>query len=151
TTIRLTIHGNQESMPEFVGRPLDAAQHIADSYGLVLTVEDKIFNPKYAANQIVSQDPAPGAPVKMGQHVHVLVSLGSPRVAVPSLVGDSVRAAQIKAIRRGLTVGEIASVHLAGQNSDQVLAQDPPAATAEMRSPAVNLLVSVGEAAPEFV
>ena len=49
-------------------------------------------------------------------------------------------------VRRGL-----AAVHWPGTESDQVLAQDPPPLTADVHSPAVNFLVSLGEPPPSFV
>lgn len=150
TTIRLTIHGRQENMPNLVGTSLEAAQRVTSGLGLELKVEDKLYSPQYAASQIAQQMPPPGTRLKIGQHVHVLVSLGPSPVSVPNLVGASVRAARITAIQRGLTVGDVAVVPWAGE-ADQVVAQDPPPATAEVRSPAVNLLVSGGEAPPAYL
>jgi eukaryotic-like serine/threonine-protein kinase len=144
TTIRLTIHGRQANMPKLEGVPLETAQRIAAGLGLELKVEDKLYSSQYPANAIVQQMPPPGTPMKMGQHVHVLVSLGPPQVNVPNLLGDSVRAARITAMQRGLTVGEVAVLPWPG-DPDQVVAQDPPPATTEVRTPTVNLLISGGE------
>jgi len=150
TTIRLTIHGRQESMPNLVGTSLESAQRVTSGLGLELIVEDKLYSTQYAANQIAQQMPPPGTRLKIGQHVHVLVSLGALQVSVPNLVGASVRAARITAMDRGLTVGDVAVVYWPG-DPNQVVAQDPPAATTEVRSPAVNLLVSGGEAPTAFL
>jgi serine/threonine-protein kinase len=150
TTIRLTIHGRQESMPRLVGVSLESAQRIASGLGLELKVEDKIYSTQYAANQIAQQMPPPGTPLKIGQHVHVLVSLGPPQVAVPDLVGNSVRVARITAMQRGLTVGDVAVVPWPG-DPEMVVAQDPLPATKEVRTPAVNLLVSGGEEPPAYL
>ena len=150
TTVRLAIHGRQENMPKLVGNSLESAQRISSGLGLELKVEDKLYSTQYPANAIAQQMPPPGTPVKMGQHVHVLVSLGPPQVAVPNLVGSSVRVARISAMQRGLTVGDVAVIPWAG-DADQVVAQDPPPATADERSPAVNLLVSGGEQPPAFL
>jgi len=150
TTIRLTIHGRQESMPKLVGMSLEAAQRITSGLGLELRVEDKIYSTQYAANQIAKQMPPPGTPLKIGQHVHVLVSLGLPQLTVPNLLGDSLRAARITATQRGLTVGEIAVLPWPG-DPDVVVAQDPPFAAAEVRTPTVNLLISRGEDPPTFL
>lgn len=143
TTIRLTIHGRQENMPKLVGASLESAQRVAAGLGLELKIEDKIYSTQFPANTIAQQMPPPGTPLKMGQHVHVLVSLGPPQLTVPNLVGNSVRAARITAIQRGLTVGDVAVIPAPG-DPDQVVAQDPPPATADVRTPAVNLLVSGG-------
>ncbi len=150
TTIRLTIHGRQENMPKLLGVSLESAQRITAGLGLMLKVEDKIYSPQYSANQIAQQMPPPGTPLKMGQHVHVLVSLGLPQLTVPNVIGDSVRAARITAIQRGLTVGEIAVLPWQG-DSDLVVEQDPPPAATEVRTPTVNLLVSRGEDPPAYL
>jgi serine/threonine-protein kinase len=150
TTIRLTIHGRQENMPKLVGMSLESAQRITVGLGLELKIEDKIYSTQYAANEIAQQMPPAGTPLKMGQHVHVLVSLGLPRLTVPNLVGDSERAARITTIQRGLTVGDVAILPWPG-DPDLVVAQDPPPATTEVRTPTVNLLLSGGEEAPAYL
>ncbi len=144
TTIRLTIHGHQETMPSLVGEPLEAAERVASGLGLELKIEGRTFNPKYPADHIVSQVPPPGTRIKVGQHVHVLVSLGEPQVTVPNLVGHGARAAQIAAIQRGLGVGDVVAVHSPGSEMDQVVAQEPDASATEVHSPSVNFLISVG-------
>ncbi|HEV2176027.1 MAG TPA: PASTA domain-containing protein [Terriglobia bacterium] len=151
TTVRLTVHSGQENAPNLVGVPLDLAERHARAMGLGVRVEDRLFSEKYATGQVVSQVPAAGASTKAGQDVHVLVSLGPPRLSVPDVVGSSVRAAEIVAVGRGLAVGDVATVHGDSTVMDQVVAQDPPPATTEVRSPAVNLLVSVGEPPAAFV
>ncbi|HTS70091.1 MAG TPA: PASTA domain-containing protein [Terriglobia bacterium] len=150
TTVRLTIHGRQENMPKLLGVPLESAERITSGLGLELKVEDKIYSTQYPPNSVAQQMPPPGTPLKMGQHVHVLVSLGPPQLTVPNLVGGSVRAARITAIQRGLTVGEIAVLPWPG-DPDQVVAQDPPPATADVRTPTVNLLVAGGQNPPSYL
>jgi eukaryotic-like serine/threonine-protein kinase len=151
TTIRLTIHSGQEKTPNLVGQPLQQAERLAGGMGLGVKVEDRLFSDQYAEGRVVSQVPAPGASTKAGQDIHVLVSLGTPRVTVPNLVGDSVRAAQVTSVQRGLTLGDVATVHWTGTATDQVVGQEPPPSTLAVHSPSVDLLVSLGEPAPEFV
>ncbi len=156
TTIRFTIRGRQEATPKFVGMSIEQAQRTATRLGLNLKVEDKLFSTQFPANQVVSQMPPPGTRIKVGQHIHLLVSLGPPRVTVPNVLGSSMRAARITAIQRGLSVGDVAAVHWPSLQPDQVVAQDPPPTTTEVRTPTVNFLVSLGEAphallCPNFV
>jgi eukaryotic-like serine/threonine-protein kinase len=150
TTIRLTIHGHQETMPDLVGRTLETGERISSGLGLELKIEGRMFSAQYPVNQIVSQIPPPGTRLKVGQHVHVLVSLGAPQVKVPNIVGSSARAAQIAAIQRGLSVGDLVAVHFSSSEVDQVMAQEPPASAAEVHSPAVNFLVSLGPEPPAY-
>ncbi len=151
TTIRLAIHGHPEAMPALVGMPMNSAQQIASTLGLELKVEDKVFSAEHAANTIVSQMPPPGTPIKMGQHVHILLSLGPPAMKVPNLTGTSLRAARITAIQRGLSLGDVVAVHWPGGEPDQVVLQDPAPTTTEVHSPAVNLLVSLGQEPQSFL
>jgi len=146
TTIRLTIRGHQETMPNMVGLSFDYAQRMATGLGLEMKVEDKLFNTQYPPQTVVSQMPPPGTRIKIGQHVHVLVSLGPPQVVIPNFLGTSIRAARITAIQRNLTLGDIVGIHWPQSEPDQVVAQDPQPESSEVRSPAVNILVSVGEA-----
>ena len=145
TTIRLTIRGHQETMPDLVGLTFDYAQRMTSGLGLEMKVEDKLYNTQYPAQTVVSQMPPPGTRIKIGQHVHVLVSLGPPQVVIPNFVGASIRAARITAIQRSLELGDVVGVHWPSAEPDQVVAQDPLPESAELRSPAVNILVSLGE------
>ncbi|MGH9470965.1 MAG: PASTA domain-containing protein [Terriglobia bacterium] len=145
TTIKLTIQGNQETLPKLVGMSLAKAERIAGDMGLEVKVEDKLFSDNYASNDILSQEPPPETKVKAGQHVHVMVSLGPPRIVVPNLVGASIRVAQILAVEKGLTVGHVVEVHWPSNGAGRIVAQDPPAAATEIRSPAIDFLVSTGE------
>jgi beta-lactam-binding protein with PASTA domain len=151
TTIRLTIHSGEAKTPNLIGVPLDEAQRSAGALGLGVKVEDRLFNPKYAENHIISQVPGPGDSTKAGQEVHVIVSLGAPSVRVPDLVGDSVRAAQVTTVQRGLSLGDVVAIHWPGTTVDQVVAQDPPPSSLAAHSPDVNLLVSLGQSPAEFV
>jgi len=151
TTIRLTIHGHQETMPNMVGLTFDYAQRVASGLGLEMKVEDKLYNSQYPAQVIVSQMPPQGTRIKIGQHVHVLVSLGPPQVVIPNFVGESMRAARITAVQRNLELGDVVGIHWPAAEPDQVVAQDPLPESAELRSPAVNILVSVGEEPPAFL
>lgn len=144
TTIRLTIHGRQETLPSLVGMPVEQARRAVRGLGLVLDVEDKLYSNKIAANAVVSQMPAEGTSIRPRQHVHVLLSLGPPRVTVPDLIGRSLRAARITAVQRGLTIGDIAALYWQQNPPNQVVAQDPPPATTDLQTPAVNFLVSLG-------
>jgi serine/threonine-protein kinase len=135
-TIRLTIRGHQETMPNMVGLSFNYAQRI---------------NTQYPPQAIVSQMPPPGTRIKIGQHVHVLVSLGPPQVVIPNFVGTSIRAARITAIQRNLTLGDVVGIHWPNTEPDQVVAQDPPPQSAELRSPAVDILVSEGEAPTAYL
>jgi eukaryotic-like serine/threonine-protein kinase len=151
TTIKLTIQGNQETLPDLVGESLPAAEGAASAVGLEVKVEDKLFSTKYPAGDISYQEPPPGTEVKAGQHLHVFLSLGPPQALVPDLVGSSARLAQIMAVERGLTVGDVVRVSWPETQAGQIVAQDPPPSSGALHSPAISLLVSQGESTPAYV
>jgi beta-lactam-binding protein with PASTA domain len=144
TTIKLTIHGRQETLPNLVGMPVDQARSAVRAIGLNLDVEDRLYSDKIAADAVVSQMPAAGTSIKPQQQVHVLLSLGPQKASVPDLIGRSIRAARITAVERGLTIGDVAALYWPQAEPNQVVAQDPPPATTDLQSPAVNFLVSLG-------
>jgi len=151
TTIRLTIHGRQETLPNLVGMPIGEARRVVGALGLQLNVEDRLYSDKIPADAVVTQMPAAGTSIKAQQMVHVLLSLGPPKVSVPDLIGRSIRAAQITAVERGLTIGDVAGLYWSQGEPNQVVAQDPPPATTDLQSPAVNFLVSMGPEPPAYL
>ena len=94
TTIKLTIHGRQETAPNLVGLPVEQARNVARQLGLSLDVEDRLYSDKVAADSVVSQMPGAGTGIKPRQQIHVLLSLGPQKVSVPDLVGRTLRAAR---------------------------------------------------------
>ncbi|PYV18805.1 MAG: hypothetical protein DMG21_03725 [Acidobacteria bacterium] len=149
TTVRVAIHGRLTSAPNLVGVPLEAAERMAKAQGLDIKVEDNFYSSQ-PAGSIVSQLPPAGTPLKIGQHVDVLVSLGPKQVAVPNVVGWSMRAAEISAVQRGLTVGDVAQIHSARGTPQEIIAQDPTATSAAVRGPGISLLVSLGGQPPAY-
>jgi len=151
TTIRLTVHGRQETLPNLVGLPVAQAQKVVDGFGLHLKVEDKLYSTTVSAGGIVSQMPTGGTRVKPLQDVHVLVSLGAPQVSVPDAIGSSLRAARITAIQRGLTIGDVAALYWPQSQPNDVVAQYPPPSASDLQSPAVDFLVSLGQTPPSYL
>jgi beta-lactam-binding protein with PASTA domain len=84
TTIRLTVHGRQETLPNLAGLPVAQAQTVVDGLGLNLKVEDRLYNASVPAGSIVSQMPAAGTRVKPLQDATWLRSIG--RKASPTIL-----------------------------------------------------------------
>ena len=94
--------------------------------------------------KIMGRIPSAAKSIKAKHTVHVCLSLGAKKVSVPARGGRSLRAARITAVERGLTIGNVAWLYWPTDQPDQVVAQDPPPATTDLQSPAVNFLVSNG-------
>ena len=111
TAMRLAIHGHEVAVPGLgTGKSPAAARMIAEQNGLELTVERQYYSPTVPEGKILSQLPPAGSRVRRGWEVRVAESLGPQRVAIPNVIGQSERAANINIRRRGLDVGAIAQM-----------------------------------------
>ena len=144
TAMRIAIHGREIEVPKLIGMtPMEAEAALADR-GLRLEVESRFYGTEVPAGRVMSQSPVPGTVVRRGWRVRVAESLGAPRAAVPNVLGQSSRAAEINVRRRGLEVGKLAIVHLPKLPGDQVVAMSPPPESMG-NSPKVSLLLTANE------
>ena len=142
TAMRLAIHGRQVRVPNVVGMTTVEARKAAVEAGLVMDRESGFYSREVPEGRVLSQAPAPDTLVRRGWHLRIAESLGPQRMAVPNLLGETRRAAEINIMRRGLDVGSVALAHIPGQPADQVVAQSPPANALGLASPKINLLLS---------
>lgn len=151
TTMRLAIHGREVAVPNFAGMMPGEAQRLAFQNGLTFSVERRFYSSQVAFGRIMSQVPDAGTLVRRGWQVRAAESLGSQRVAIPDVVGQSGRAAEINIRERGLEMGIQASAHLPSPAPGTVIAQDPPANAHEVSAPRVSVLVAAPPDPPAFV
>jgi eukaryotic-like serine/threonine-protein kinase len=148
TAMRLAIHGHEVAVPDLVGKSPAAARMIAEQNGLELSVERQYYSPTVPEGQILSQLPPGGSQVRRGWQVRVAESLGPQRVAIPDVIGQSERAANINIRRRGLDVGTVAEMQIPDVSESQVMAQAPPPNASGVSAPKISLLV-VAPAPPQ--
>jgi beta-lactam-binding protein with PASTA domain len=140
--MQLAIHGREVNVPNLVGKTPGEAQKIAGQAGLPLEVERQYYSSTVPEGRILSQLPTSGTRVRRGWQVRVAESLGPQRVQIPSVLGESARAAEINIRRRGLDIGAVAQVAVPGTSADQVLGQSPPPNASDVAAPKISLLVS---------
>lgn len=145
-TMRFAIHGREVVTPKFVGLSAQDANKLADENGLALVLENRFYSNEVQDGHILSQVPQPGVKVRRGWRVRIAESLGPQRATIPSVIGESPRAAELNVRRRGLELGTIAELPIAQKELGSVVAQSPPADAKGISSPRVSLLVA---AAPE--
>lgn len=150
TAMRFAIHGREVTVPKVVGLAPAEAQRITAKSGLLLMREEHFYSSEVPEGQILSQLPAPGTRVRAGYRVRVAESLGSQKVDIPALMGQSVRAAELNLRRHGLEVSSVAQLPTASAPADQVIAQSPTPDAQKISSPSVALLVSAPPA-PQFL
>jgi len=93
--MRFAIHGREVRVPRLRGLTPTEAERLANSEGLVLSLESRFYSPDIPEGYIVSQSPAPDAKVRRGWKVRVAASLGAQRASVPNVVGESQRVAEL--------------------------------------------------------
>ena len=142
TAMRLAIHGQQVRVPNCVGMNMVQSRKAALAAGLLLDREGGFYSGEVPEGHVLSQAPVAGTLVRRGWHLRVAESLGAQRIAVPDLLHQSQRAAEINITRRGLNVGTVAVAHIPAQPPDEVVAQSPPPNAQGVASPKINLLVT---------
>jgi serine/threonine-protein kinase len=150
TAMRFAIHGRELLVPKFVGMKQADAERSAADRGLVLKPDDRFFSATVPEGGVISQSPLFGVRVRRGSDVRVAISLGPPKTEVPNVLGQSIRAAQINIQRRGLDIGDTATIAQPGLAEPQVVGQSPPP-SAPASTPRVNLLVADSSAEQVFV
>lgn len=149
--MRFAIQGREVRVPRLIGLTPAEGERLANSNGLVLSVESRFYSSAVPAGRIVSQAPAPDATVRRGWKLRVAESLGPQRAAVPNLIGQSQLAAGINISRRGLEMGSVSTIHLPGTQPEIVVAQNPPPDATEAVSPKVDLILSANDNAQHYI
>jgi beta-lactam-binding protein with PASTA domain len=151
TAMRFAIHGREINVPDFVGETPAEARKIADQDDLPLQVERQYYSSSVPEGRILSQLPPAGTKVRRGWQVRVAESLGPQRVQIPSVLGESERAAEINIRRRGLDISATAQISLPGTAAGRVIAQSPPPNATDISGPKLSLLLSDASPAHAFV
>ena len=149
--MRFAIQGREVHVPRLAGLTPAEAERIANSDGLVLSVESRFYSASVPEGRIVSQAPAPDSTVRRGWKIRVAESLGAQRAAVPTLIGQSQHAAGINISRRSLEIGTVGSIHLPGAAPETVVAQNPPPEATEVTTPKVGLIFSAADNGQRYV
>jgi beta-lactam-binding protein with PASTA domain len=146
---RVAVRAQDVRIPDLVGRPVDEARAVTLDAGLALRI-DEIRRPdsKVPSGRVLAQEPQPGTTARRQRGVRIWLSSGPRVVVVPTLVGESERAAQIRLTQEGLATATLAEIRDAGYPPDVVVAQDPPPNT---RASDVRLLVNRGEDRASYV
>ena len=146
---RMALRLREVKVPALVGQPLSSASAAVGTAGLALKVdESRRADPKIAAGRIAQQDPSAGSIARRGRTVKVWLSTGGRVTAVPRLVGETERTAQLRLQQDGLAVSTVSDIRSNELPADVVVSQDPPAGG---RGAAVSLLVNRGDRAATYV
>jgi serine/threonine-protein kinase len=147
--MRLALKTRDVAVPALAGKSVGEAGAILAASGLNLRVEEaRRGDTALPAGQIVSQDPQAGVKTRRERSVKVWISAGARAATVPSLLGESPRAAEMRARQDGLQVASIAEIRSDDYTADTIIGQNPAPKSSGAR---VALLVNRRENSGTFV
>lgn len=133
---------NEVTVPNVVGKQLEAAKHTLESENLRVNIEEA-FDAKVPAGQVVSQYPEAGAVVKEQRTITIYISKGGEAVNIPDLRGLARRDAEIKLKNLGLQLGRV-DEQFSDQPVDTIINQNPRQGTQVTKGYTVDIVISKG-------
>jgi beta-lactam-binding protein with PASTA domain len=99
-----TRHGNEVSVPAFVGLTVLQAKTLAEEEGFRIVEEPAKIGGKVAEGTVLEQRPLPGTQSKPGRVIHIVPAKESSGSLIPDLTGMDQRSAEIECRNLGLLV-----------------------------------------------
>jgi beta-lactam-binding protein with PASTA domain len=148
-SMRLALRAREVRVPDLLEQTASEATALASARGLAVRVEEsRRADPEVPVDHVVSQEPAPGTPLRRQRTVRVWWSAGLRAAAIPALAGEPERSAQTRLAQDGLDLAGVSEIRSQDYASDVVIAQDPAPKTAGEQ---VTLLVNRGEYGASYV
>ena len=148
-SVRFALKSREVQVPDLTNHTANEATAIVNTLGLSLRVDESHrADLKVGAGRVLAQDPPAGSVARRQRSVKVWLSAGPRAAKVPLLVGETEREAQLRVVRDGLELAEIAEIRSQEYPPDVVVAQQPPANSAAAR---VALLVNRGERGVTYI
>ncbi|HQX81113.1 MAG TPA: PASTA domain-containing protein [Vicinamibacterales bacterium] len=143
TSMRIAIKVREVTVPDVRGQAVDTASQTLEDLGLTVVL-DPLRRPDAVvpADHIWAQDPVAGTVIRRQRPVRIRVSDGMQAAAVPAVIGESERSAQILLAQDRISLTQTSDINSADYAPGVVVAQDPPA---KSQAPGVALLVNRGE------
>lgn len=104
----ITNHGKSIEVPDFTNMTVSEAKYNAGIKHIKVDVIDSVYVKRMRKGAVFSQNPKPGAAVKKGRKIRLVVNSMTPKkVMMPNLVGYSMRQAHAELISRSLNLGRL--------------------------------------------
>ena len=94
-------------IPDLEGLTLEEANQLSKSEGIEVVVADTIFTNDLNPNIVLEQFPSSGKEVKLGRSIKVKITQFNQKIVVPSLLGKTLRAAEIELDQEGIELDSI--------------------------------------------
>jgi serine/threonine-protein kinase len=148
-SMRIALRTREVEVPDLVGRSANEASALASNLGLAIRVDDlRRADAKVPAGRVLAQEPPAGAPSRIQRTVRVWLSAGPHAASMPTVTGETERAASLRIAQDGLEIATISEIRSHAYPTDVVVAQDPPARAESAR---VALLVNRSQPGISYV
>ncbi|UCD31744.1 MAG: PASTA domain-containing protein [Desulfobacterales bacterium] len=131
-------------VPNLEGKNVVYVLELLTDLGLNTKVKGSEYSPDVPKNHVIFQEPEPGAEIKQGRDIRIILSRGTRSILIPNLKGLSVQQARIILEENSLCQGEISSTYSRNLKKDKVISQMPSQGTMTSRGECINLLLSLG-------
>lgn len=132
-------------LPNVVGMPLAEAAILLRGNGFRAVKAYVTHTQKYPPNQVFEMYPKAYSKVKKGRIIQLTVTEEERMVTVPSLVGSTLRAAEIEITRAGLEMDTVMTQYDPRYKAGQVVWQNPIGGNLLRRGSGISIIVSKGE------
>lgn len=103
----ITRHGHSKTVPAVTGKNINEVSKILDDAGFDLVIQDSLFNDSLPRGIVLKQIPEADQVVKVNRPVYVIInSFATPNIAMPNIVGYSLRNAEMTLQSFGLKLGD---------------------------------------------
>ena len=148
TGLRVATRAREVEVPDLKGQSIAEANRMLTAVGLVLKVDAKRPDPSVPADHVLAQEPEPGTVLRRQRAIRVRVSEGQRAPAVPGVVGQAERTAELVLSQDNVGIATRAEIRSTSYPAGTVIAQDPDSSH---RADKVALLVNQGESSVSYV
>jgi beta-lactam-binding protein with PASTA domain len=131
-------------VPNLEGKDVVYALEMLTELELNTKVRGSEYTNDVPKNYVIFQEPQPGAEIKKGRDVKIILSKGPKTLFMPNLLALSVQQADILLEENGMCQGELSRTYHSRVEKDHVIAQVPAQGAMISRGECVDVLVSMG-------
>lgn len=146
-----TRHGQAIPLPDVTKMMYEDAKAKLTGEGFEIIREEERYDSAIPSGYVIEQNPKGGALVKSGRRVYVIISRGELKMPMPDLTEISIREANLKLNRLGLTIGNKRYEPSSYYFKDVVMHQSISPGVEVSRGTRVDVTISIGDVAEEMV
>ncbi|MFL3050948.1 MAG: PASTA domain-containing protein [Candidatus Neomarinimicrobiota bacterium] len=136
--------GSDRYLPDVIGMSYDKAKSSLELEGFFAKRGDVKYTSAYSAGTVIDQYPDPMKRVKPGRTVHLTIAEKERMVAVPDLLGKSIRSGRLVLSEIGLTIDSLIAEFDAEVPVDVIRWQYPRSGDYLRRGSGLTIIISKG-------